>query len=168
MPATDGEEASNVSGGDSPLDTLLSQLEWFHMRTDVSEHTNVRNNYFAVSRTFFVPQRETMLLASHATAGGHRYDPANGSITLGADATPYALAHERAHQAQHAYRTIAWRVHESMVSVPYLCRLGRLWLEWEAARLAIRALELCEECDHHARAEARAGRWSYIRALFWA
>lgn len=109
-----------------------------------------------------------MILASHATSGGHRYDPATRTVQLGADATPYALAHERAHQWQHACRTRAWRVQDRCEQVPYLCRLTRLWVEMEARDMALTTLELCNRCDHHARAEARAGLWSYVRALFWA
>lgn len=97
-----------------------------------------------------------------------QYDPATGIVHFAPNATVYQRAHEYAHQVQHRHRTRAWRVQDRCERIPYLCRLTRLWVEMEARDMALTTLQLCGRCDHHARAEARAGLWSYVRALFWA
>lgn len=95
------------------------------------------------------------------------FDPETRTVSLGADATPYELAHERAHQWQERERTLLYRLDRAVRRVPYFGRLTRLALEAEAADLARHALERLGRWDWAARAAARTGLWSYVRALFW-
>lgn len=95
------------------------------------------------------------------------YDPDTRTISIPTGASPYMLAHERSHEAQQRARTLAWRAYELAGTWPYLSRPLRVWVEWEASRMALYVLALVGRCDRHARIEARRGIWSYIRACFW-
>ncbi len=108
-----------------------------------------------------------MILASHATVRRAGYDAEHRTVLLPSDATRYELAHERAHEWQQRCRTRAWIANERLAHVPYLARLSRLWVEHEAAALALTVLRELGLCDPATEREARAGLWSYWRALLW-
>lgn len=108
-----------------------------------------------------------MILLAHLTRPRASYDPALQRLQLPDDCTPYELAHERAHEAQQRHRTAAWRTMELTRGWPYVERLVRLWVEWEAATLAKHALIRIGRYDRHARADLWAGLRSYGRAIFW-
>jgi hypothetical protein len=94
------------------------------------------------------------------------YDPQTQQITLPPDASPYQLAHERAHEWQQRERTRIWRIHERVGNWPFLARPVRVLVEWEASRYAMAALLIAGRCDRHAEEEAWTGLWSYVRACF--
>lgn len=50
--------------------------------------------------------------------------------------------------------------------VPYACRVTRIMIEWEAARMAISDLEEHGLCDDGDRREARAETAWYFSSLF--
>lgn len=105
---------------------------------------------------------------NHATGGWivPHFDPEARLVHLPKNPTPYELAHERAHEAQQQYRTRVWRLFELAGRWPIVARLIRLLVEWQAARMALKALQYGGRADRHARAEARAGLWSYVQACF--
>lgn len=94
------------------------------------------------------------------------FDPSTGRVHLRRGASAYEREHELAHADQQRYRSLAWRAHERLGRVPYFCRFVRLWVEWEAARMALRRLKQKEQWTPEARREAVCGLLSYVRALF--
>lgn len=94
------------------------------------------------------------------------YDPQIGQVHLPPSATPYAKAHEEAHRQQHQRRTPAWRFQELTGHLPYCCRLARLLVEIEAARMALHHLRKNGQQSPSARQQAARGLLSYSRALF--
>lgn len=96
------------------------------------------------------------------------YDPNARRIALAPGSTPYVLAHERAHEAQHRYRTLLWRLHAAVPSwIPYLHRLTQVLVELEANRLALGALRHAGRLDALARAEGRNCVRYYLCRLLW-
>lgn len=90
------------------------------------------------------------------------YDPRTDRVTLRSGATEYEAEHEHQHRLQRKYRTLGWRAHEAFGCVPYLCRLARLWVEYEAMRMAWREMErLGLPVD-------RAEGWRHWRTYLWA
>lgn len=79
------------------------------------------------------------------------------------NASPYQKAHEYAHRAQQALETRAWRWHRRCMHAPYLCRLTRILIEWEAMRMALEGLDQIGLLDDAAKREAHAE----LRGYFW-
>lgn len=101
------------------------------------------------------------------TQGASAYDPNRRRVLLAANASPYQQAHEMAHRAQHATETLAWRCHRRMMHAPYLCRFTRLWLEWEAARMALAGMRGSRTWTKAAQSEARRELFGYLGSLVW-
>jgi hypothetical protein len=101
----------------------------------------------------------------HAYVPAH-YNPHTKRVRIPKGASLYVIAHEHAHAEQHRSQTLVWRAHKAFSRIPYLCRLARFFLEWEASRMA---LKTCAEWKQltpaHCR-EARKSLLTYIRPLF--
>lgn len=95
------------------------------------------------------------------------YDPDTQRVSIPPDASPYQRAHELAHAAQQQHRTWRWRLQERTAAWPYLARIARALVEWEAATLAVHSLALAGLCDRGVRLEARRDKWAYLRSIFW-
>ena len=81
-------------------------------------------------------------------------------------ASPYEKAHEFAHFRQLNEKTRAWEWHRRMMFVPYLCRMTRIWLEWEAMRMALASMRQLDICTPEVEREARRDLFSYFTCLF--
>lgn len=94
------------------------------------------------------------------------YDPHARRISLAPQASLFEQVHERAHKAQHEHRTLRWRLHEAIPGwMPYLHRITRILVELEANQIALGTLKRIGRLDRHAKAEARAIAWRYLRKL---
>ena len=94
------------------------------------------------------------------------YDPNRAKVILAPDASEYAKAHESAHREQQKLETRAWQAHRRCMHTPWLCRWTRVWIEAEAARMALRSMRKAGTWTKEARREARTGTWSYVTCLF--
>lgn len=91
------------------------------------------------------------------------YDAATKAIYLQKGESLYALAHERAHEAQDRAQTFVWRWERRLRGVPILGAWLRYLVEAEAAGMARRVLvDLGLWTREHA-AEMRRGLRSYLR-----
>lgn len=95
------------------------------------------------------------------------FDPNARRVWLAPDATPYQQCHETAHKWQQETQTMAWRAHRWAMHKPWLCRWTRVWIEWQAARMALRTMRWLGTWTHAAKVEAWSGVRSYVGALFW-
>ena len=112
----------------------------------------------------------TLLTRIDRDGGRPSYDRRQHVLNIPVGCTPYELAHERAHEWQDRAQTRLWRLDHYCYCVPYVGRLARLAVEWQASRMALEALRQTGfscEAMRTARREARAGLWSYVRALCW-
>lgn len=94
------------------------------------------------------------------------WDPNARRAHLSPHASRYEVFHEFAHREQQAEWTLAWRTHRRLMHSPWLCRFSRLVLEWEAARMALRAMREAGEWTYSAEREARAETAWYFASIF--
>ena len=87
-------------------------------------------------------------------------------MLLAPDASPYAIAHETAHGEQQTAETWAWRAHRRGMMIPWLCSWTRLWLEIQAARMALEGMKRLGTWTHAAQQEASRGLRSYWKKVF--
>lgn len=93
--------------------------------------------------------------------------PNERRIYLALNATPYQQAHETAHSWQQLTETRAWLAHRRFLHSPWVCRWTRLWLEIEAARMALRTMRWLGTWTYAAQVEARKSLLTYFGALFF-
>lgn len=87
------------------------------------------------------------------------YDPSRRKIDI--RISRYQVAHERAHQAQHAAETRLWRWYVATRRVPVLCRVTALLVEIDAAARALAEMP----GDDDAKEQAGIGILSYALAI---
>jgi hypothetical protein len=97
------------------------------------------------------------------TVRGSYYDPRTRKIHLDRNAPPYVAVHEWAHARQHRFLTIAYRFWEVTSILPWVRRLSRLWVEWEADAIARAEMRRCGIWDESSREISRMVIWNYAR-----
>jgi len=93
------------------------------------------------------------------------YDPNRQRVLLAPDASDYEVAHENAHLQQQQSETLAWSTHRRFMHTPWLCRFSRLWLETEAAHMALNNMRWLGTWTYAAEQEAKRGLRSYWISL---
>lgn len=94
------------------------------------------------------------------------FDPNRSRMMLAQNASAYERAHEEAHLEQQQAWTLAWRAHRRGMQLPWLCRWTRLWLEIEAAQMALTGMKRRGTWTHAAEREARAETAWYCASIF--
>ena len=97
------------------------------------------------------------------TVRGSFYDPRTRKIHLDQNAPCYVAVHEWAHARQHRTLTIAYRLWEVTCAMPWVRRISRLWVEWEADAMARAEMRRCGIWDEPSEEISRMVLWNYAR-----